>query len=133
MSTVFDLESKQGVWFEMEGGGKVQLRTINADDFKAIRKQTVKKRVDFKRIEGKAERFEYDDVNEDLQNELFWDQIIVDWENFKNGKGEEIPCTKENKTLLMTRSTKFSTFVVENLKTLTDSETEQAEKTEANL
>lgn len=133
MSTIIDLENKQGVWFEMDGGGRVQLRTINGDDFKAIKKQTTKKKVDFKRVEGKAERFEYEEVNEDLQNELFWDHIIVDWENFFDGKENSIPCNRDNKIMLMSRSMKFSTFVVDSLKTLTDSEIAQAEKTETNL
>jgi hypothetical protein len=130
--TVLEIEEKPGVWFEMEGGGRVQLRTLNADGWKAIRKQTVNKKVEFKRVGGKAERFEFEEVNDDLQNELFWDHIIMTWENFIDGQGKEIPCTKENKLLLMTRSAKFSKFVADSLKMLSDSEAATAEQTEKN-
>ena len=130
--TVFNLEEKPGAWFELEGGGRVQLRSISADDWKVIRKQTVKREVDFKRIDGKAERFEFEKVNDDLQNELFWDHVIQSWENFIDSKGEKIPCTKENKILLMSRSAKFVKFVSECLKQMADDDAAQAEALEKN-
>jgi len=131
--TTFNLDEKTGAWFDMEGGGRVQLRVIDVDDWKAIRKQTVKKKVDFKKVEGTPGRFEFEEVNEDLQNELFWDHIILAWENFFDGKGNPIPCTKENKTLLMSKSIKFSRFVADAMTTLAASETTQAEQAEKNL
>jgi hypothetical protein len=130
--TVFDLSENPGVWFDMEGGGRVQLKTLAAEDLKAIRKQSAKKRVEYKRIEGKAERFDVEDVDEDAQNQLFWDHVIMSWEKFFDSKGEPIPCTKENKVLLMQRSIKFARFVTEALRTLSEDETAQAEATEKN-
>jgi len=129
--TVFNLE-KQGVFFDMEGGGRVQLRFIDIEDWRAIRKQTIKKKVEYKRIEGKAERFDVEEVNEDLQNELFWDQSIVSWENFVDGNGKEIPCTKENKILLMSKSVKFAQFIGDCIKQMADDEKFQAEQSEKN-
>lgn len=125
--TVIDLEETTPKWFEMEGGGRVQLRTISVADFKAIQKQTVKKKVDYKRVEGMPGRFEYEAIDQDLQNELYWDAVIVGWENFTDKNGKEIPCTKENKVLLMSRSKKFLEFVVESLKTLSEDEAAQQE------
>lgn len=126
--TVIDLDAKPAKWFEMEGGGRVQLQTVSADAFKAIQKQTVKKKVDFKKIEGTPARLEYDEVNTDLQNELFWDAVIVGWENlFDKGK-KPIPCTKENKVLLMTRSAMFTKFVADSLKALSEDEVKEAEQ-----
>ena len=130
--TVIDLDEPVGKWFEMEGGGRVQLRTLTADILKAIRKQTVKKKVDFKKVEGTPVRLEYEEVNEDLQNELFWEQIIIAWENLFDGKGNEIPCTKENKILLMTRSVKFARFISDSLKTLAEDEQRELEASEKN-
>ena len=126
--TTFNLDEKPGVWFDLDGGGRVQLRSISADDWKAIRKQTVKKKVDFKKIEGTPVRLEYEEVNEDLQNELFWDKVIVGWENLFDGKNVAIPCTRANKILLMMRSTKFAKFIGECLKTLSDDEAVQEEQ-----
>jgi hypothetical protein len=130
--TVFNLDEKPGVFFDMDGGGRVQLRSIDVDDWKAIRKQTVRKKVDFKKVDGTPGRFEYEEVNEDLQNELFWDKVIVSWENFLDGKGVSIPCTKENKILLMSRSAKFAKFVGECLKQIAEDEGIQAEQAEKN-
>ena len=126
--TVIDVEEGTSAkFFEMEGGGRVQLRTISVADFKAIQKQTVKKKVDFKRVDGIAGRFEYEAVDQDLQNELYWDVVIVSWEGLTDKNGKDIPCTRENKTLLMTRSKKFLEFVVESLKTLAEDEASQEE------
>ena len=118
--TLIDIEEPISRFFEMEGGGRVQLRTISVADFKAIQKQTVKKKVDYKKVEGQAGRFEYEAVDQDLQNELYWDAVIVGWENLTDKNGKEIPCNRETKTLLMTRSKKFLDFVVESLKTLAE-------------
>lgn len=130
--TVIDTDEIIPRWFEMEGGGRVQLRTITAADFKAIQKQTVKKKVDYKRVEGAPGRFEYEVTDQDLQNELYWDAVIVAWENLTDKNGKEIPCTKEYKVLLMSRSRKFLDFVVEGLRTLADDETTQAENEQKN-
>jgi predicted transcriptional regulator len=125
--TTFNLEENPGVWFDMEGGGRVQICTMTADAMKAIRKVAVKKHVEYKRIEGKAERFEVEDVNEDLHSELFWDHVLVGWENLCDAKGNAIPCTTEAKILLLSKSVKFAAFVGECLKTLNESEAQEAE------
>jgi len=130
--TLIDIEEPTSRFFEMEGGGRVQLRTISVADFKTIQKQTVKKKVDYKKVEGQAGRFEYEAVDQDLQNELYWDAVIVGWENLTDKNGKEIPCTRENKTLLMTRSKKFLEFVVESLKTLAEDEATAQEEAEKN-
>lgn len=129
--TVFDIEDKEA-WFEMDGGGLVQLRTISDADRAEINKQTVQKKVDYARVGGKAERFEYEQVNEDLLHELTWDKVIVSWENLFDSKQREIQCTKENKLLLMSRSEKFQKFILESLKALQKDEEEEAKKSEKN-
>ena len=130
--TVFDLTGEVGKWFELEDGGRIQLKNLTADDLKEIRKQTVKKRVDFKKVDGTPGRFEYEEVDRDLENVLFWEKVIVDWENFFDAKKKPIPCTKENKLLLMGRSQKFIRVVTDFLKVLTDDDAEQAERAEKN-
>jgi len=130
--TTFNIEDKPGTWFDMEGGGRLQLRTMMLDDWKAIRKQTVKKRVDFKKVDGTPGRFEFEETDEDLQNELFWDRVIVNWEHFFDSKKKPIPCTKENKVLLMTRSAKFAKVMLESLKTLAEDQEVEAEAAEKN-
>lgn len=130
--TVLNLEGPNGVWFEMDGGGRVQLRTLSYDILKQIKKQTTRKKVEFKKVEGTPGRFEYEEVNEELQNELFWDYCIVSWENLYDSKGKEIPCTKGNRILLMTKSSQFAKFVADSLATLGEDEKIQAEAAEKN-
>jgi hypothetical protein len=130
--TIIDTEEITPRFFEMEGGGRVQLRTISVADFKAIQKQTVRKRVDYKKVDGTPGRFEFEEINQDLQNELYWDAVIIGWENLTDRRGKDIPCTKENKVLLMTRSKKFLEFVVDSLKTLSEDEAARQESEEKN-
>lgn len=120
--TIIDLEEIVPKWFLMEGGGRVQLRTLSIAEFKDIQRKTVRKKVDYKKIEGTVGRFEYEELNQDLQNELYWDAVIVGWDNLTDKSGKEIPCTKENKVLLMTHSKKFLEFVIESLKALGEEE-----------
>ena len=130
--TVFDLEEKPGVWFDMEGGGRVQLRALASDDLKRIRARTVTKQAEIAKVDGVVARVAWEETDEDLQNELFWDHCIVAWEKFSDAKGKTIPCTKANKVLLMTRSAKFARFVSEKLKVLADDDAMRAEAAEKN-
>ena len=125
--TIIDIEEEKAKWFEMDGGGRVQLRTISIQEFRDIQKKTVKKRVDFKKVEGTPARFEHEEINQDLQNELYWDASIISWEGLQDKSGKAIPCTKENKVLLMTRSKVFLEFVVDSLRQLTEDEAAEQE------
>ncbi len=121
---IWDLNDlNPGASFDMEGGGKVRLRVCAGEDFRNIRKQTLKKKVEYKN----AQRHSYEDIDEDLENKLLWDFCIVGWENFFDASGNPIPCTKENKVLLMGRSIKFSRFVLDSLNKLAEMNIEQAE------
>ena len=130
--TVINLEERKSTWFEMDGGGRVELRTLSYDALKTISKQSTRKRVDFKKVEGTPGRFEYEEVNEELQNELFWDHCILSWENLFDSKEVEIQCTKENKVLLMTKSAQFAKFISDSIETLNEDEVVQSEVAEKN-
>lgn len=130
--TVFDLEEKPGSWFEMEGGGRVQLKTLHPLTWKEIRAKSVKVVSEYQKLDGKWERFEVEKKDDDLQNSLFWDAVIIGWENLLDGKGNEIPCTAANKTLLMLTQPKFSKFIGECVDTLTKGENDRAEASEKN-
>lgn len=130
--TVFDLEEKPGVWFDMDGGGRVQLKTLNPAAWKQIRAKSVKVVSEYQKLDGKWERFEVERRDDDLQNELFWDAVIVAWEKLFDGKGAEIPCTTENKTLLMMTQPKFARFIKECSDTLAADEIARAEASEKN-
>ena len=98
-------------------------RVCAGDDFRNIRKQTLKKKVEYKN----GQRFQIEVIDEDLENQLLWDFCIIGWENFFDASGNPIPCTKENKILLMGKSIKFSRFVLDCLNKIAEIETEQSE------
>ena len=131
--TILNMEETSGAWFEMDGGGRVQLRTLTYNALKQITKQSTRKQVTFKKVEGTPGRFEYEDVDEDLKNELFWDHCIVAWENLFDSKEKAIPCNKENKILLMTRSSQFLKFITSSLEVLSKDEEDHTQAAEKNL
>ena len=114
----FDLqELNPGTFFDFgEDGGRISLRLCAGDDLRDIQKATVKKRVEFKN----GQRYEVEDVNEALRGEMLWDFSIVNWEKFFDAQGKEIPCTRENKILLMGKSPRFANFVASCLQELRD-------------
>jgi hypothetical protein len=129
---IFDLDGAQPVWFELDDGGRVQLRALTDEDWRAIRKRTTKKRTEYVRVDGVPERFEYEEVDNDLQNRLFYDHLICGWENFFDRHGQPIECTLENKLLLINSSRRFARFVTEALKTLAEADEAKAAQIEKN-
>lgn len=127
--TVFNLDNlNPGKWYEMEGGGEICLRVCAGDDYKAIRKQTVRRKVEWKM----GTRVEYDITDDEKQSELLWDFSIVDWKNIFDANKVEIPCNKENKKLLMGKSLFFSKFVSDKLSEMTEELAEVKEEEEKN-
>lgn len=114
----FDLDDlNPAVWFDLpddDDGGRVQVRTCAGGDLEQIIKETTKKRVEYKR----GQRYEYIESDDEKHQRLLWDFCIVDWENIYDAKGKKIPCTIENKLLLMKHSIPFATFVGECLEKL---------------
>jgi len=130
----FDLENlNAGNWFEMDNGGKICLRVCDGDALRNIRKKTVTKKVEYKKVDNRLERFVVEDANDDLQADMIWDYCIVNWENFFDKNKKPIPCTPENKKLLMGKSIQFAKFVSECLDKLREEiEGEKKEDPEKN-
>ncbi len=124
--TVFDLEESPGVWFEAPGGGRVQIRKPTQATLKAIQRQTDKKRVEYKRIEGRAERLEWTERDEELHSALFWDYVIMAWE------GAPYLCDREHKIRLLDQSPAFGKFLGECLAKLNADESARAEELAGN-
>lgn len=90
-----------------EGSGGVYLRLATGEILEKIRKKTTKKRVEFRR----GTRHEVEETNDSKHSELLWDYVIDDWKGLEDESGAEIPCTTENKVMLMQKSVKFSGFI----------------------
>lgn len=97
-----------------EDGASVTLRVCAGDDIRAIEKKRPGK-VEYKN----GQRFEYvpKDV-EERRNEDIWDFCLVSWKGLVNKDEEPIPCTRENKVLLMGKSVVFARFIAESLSKL---------------
>lgn len=118
-------------WFDhpQDDEARICLRVASALDLEEIRKKTVKKRVEYKR----GQRFEVDHIDEELQTELTWKLCIIDWEGLYDYEDKPIPCTDENKVLLIRNSPQFSKWVVDCLDLLNEDNVQQSESAEKNL
>jgi hypothetical protein len=129
----FEKESQTGVWFDLAGGGRVKLRTPGFSEWRKIRAATVHREPFVHMIDGKPVVLNREQIDEDSLLEMQWDESIIEWEGIFDGNGNEIPCTKEMKTALMTmRSPIFRDFYAEKMKTLMDAEEAAVEASEKN-
>lgn len=129
----FEKESQTGVWFDLAGGGRVKLRTPGFSEWRKIRAATVRREPFVHMVDGKPVVLTREQIDEDSMIEMQWDESIVSWEGLLDGNGNEIPCTKEMKTALMTmRSPAFRDFYNEKMKILMDAEEAATEASEKN-
>lgn len=128
----FDLTNlNPGTWFEMEGGGRVCLRICDGDALRSIRKQTLKKTTEFKKIDNLMQRFTVESVDEQRQEEMIWDYCIVAWEGLFDTESRPLVCDKATKLKLVNGSVFFAKFVgecLDNLRKQLEVESVDAEK-----
>lgn len=150
----FDLSSEQqGEWFSFfrsevkengevtyldpeEGAGKVCLRIADPIVVEQIQAQTRKKHAEFvpNPRTRQMERVVYYDQTpqqEKKERELIWDHAIVDWKDILDTKGNQIPCTLENKLKLM-GNPQFARFVGRCLQIITGANQQQSSVIEKN-
>lgn len=130
-----DLEKlNPGTWFDLTGGGRICLRVCSGDDYRAIIDQAVRRKseVVFDPKTGKPHRLISDETDERKLSELLWDFCIVDWAYIVDANGQQIPCNKEMKLLLMGRSPDFFSMVSGHLHKLRSVERQEAEDLEKN-
>src|SRR6056297_1159072 len=109
-----------GIWFRFDENdpesGEVAIRPLNPAKREAIRKKAVKKRVEYKH----GQRFEVEDVNDDLSSELLWDYSITGWNDLVDDDGKPIACTSENKVFLMKNHVGFARFIGDKMERLAE-------------
>ena len=106
---IFDLENlNPGTWFDLPDGGRICLRILSLETALSISEA--------------GQRFEVEDVNENKNLELTWDNIILEWEGIKTADGKPLPCTAEMKAKLMRGSPSFAKIVRDNLNHLNELE-----------
>ncbi len=124
----FNLEElNPGTWFPFEGDARACVRACAGDDLREIRRQCVKRKVEYRN----GQRLVYEEIDEDLQSQLLWDFCIIGWEGFVDQNGKDIPCNSEFKKILMGKSIKFSAFIgecMEKINALNKIQAEEAAK-----
>ena len=93
----------------------VELRICAGEDLDRIHKQTRKTKREYKM----GVRYTYEDINHDLEAELMNDFTITAW-HIVTPDGKEIPCTYENKQLMMKGSVEFASWVTRCLQKLNE-------------
>jgi len=130
--TVFDIEEKEGTWFDMEGGGRVKLRPVGVEKYLHIVSVTTKQLPFVHEVNGKTEVLTYEKHDQELYIRMINDEIIMEWENLFDKNEKPIPCTLDNKVLLKVKSKVFREFVDEKVSLLEKAEAKQAEALEKN-
>jgi hypothetical protein len=109
-----------GIWFRFDENdpesGEVAIRPLNPAKREEIRKKAVKKRVEYKH----GQRFEVEDVNDDLFSELLWDYSITGWSDLVDDDGKPIECNSENKVFLMKNHVGFARFIGDKMERLAE-------------
>lgn len=134
MATKFSMgDPNPGVWFRFDENdpesGEISIRQANLEQLKLIRRKAIKDRVEYKH----GQRFEVQDINDDLFSELLWDYSIVDWSGLVDDNGNQIECTTENKAFLMRNHIGFARFVGEKLEAVAEIHASKVEAENENL
>lgn len=111
-----------------EAEGYITLRILPNETRDEIRAKAVKKRAEYR----KGQRYEIIDLDEDLFAEAVWDYSIQDWGGVYDESGAEIPCTRENKIMLMNKSPVFARIYEDRLKVLRELLEDHAKASEKN-
>ena len=110
----------------------VVFRVMADADLRRLKNKCAKERVEYRRVgKGPVQRFEYLEIDEDAMSEEINDFCIVDW-HLLDTDGNEIPCTRENKCLLMDYDPKFSTWAAECLEKIREDEEKKRREEEKN-
>lgn len=113
--TRFDLPGNEGEFVELKALSDEENREVfKLSGIKFVKKQLHNK-VD-RKIEIVRDLDDDDEKQKKYSDEVN-DRCIVDWLLF-DPDGNKIPCTRENKITLMTKSPKFAAFVSEKLEEL---------------
>ncbi len=93
----------EGVWFDFRDDCRIQLRYLSPLMLRTLKREATRKRFVGEQV--------VEDFDEELFNRKLSEEIICDWTGFFDEKGETVPCTPENRRLLMDNWTELNLFV----------------------
>lgn len=121
---IFDIEENPGIWLDFPGGGRVQLRNPSVQDMLEIRKVCTDNKPFLQ--DGRVYNHEVMDMVRHF--ELYYDKAIIDWDGFFDKKSQPIPCTTQNKLILVhLAASGFKSFVDKVLEDLAKADAQKVE------
>jgi|WetSurMetagenome_2_1015567.scaffolds.fasta_scaffold232827_2 hypothetical protein len=111
--------------------GWIELRQCSGDELTKITKQTRKKKETYRTVDHRPQRFEYEAIDNELENRLVWDYCITDW-FLPEKSGRKIECNADNKVMMMTQSPTFMSLYAKFMGQLTKTEPETKDDEEKN-
>lgn len=96
-------DTKESVWFDFREDCQVQIQYLSPRILRVLKREATRKEF----VGGQL----VEDFDEELFNKRLAEEIISDWTGFCDERGETIPCTPENRRLLMDNWTEFNLFV----------------------
>jgi len=126
------LTKKNEAWVEYENEKvrcKFKLRALDRRAIQELRKKAIKK----KYIATPAGRQVVEDVDDELFDSLVFDYIIVDWEDIIDDEGKKLPCTKENKLMVVNSVPNLSNWLLDEAMALFETLSRQKEEELKNL
>lgn len=116
-------------WFDHPTeNGRIQVRALSVEELQKINKKTTRTKIEYRR----GQRFEVEIVDQEENQNLTWDYCITDWENILDQDENPMPCTLENKKLLMRKAPKFAGWVTDCLNQLGEDNSQRQEEAEKN-
>ncbi len=112
-------DEKEGVWFDFRDGCRVQIRNLSPRMLRSLKREATRKSFIGEQV--------VEDFDEELFNKRLAEEIIGDWTGFCDDMGEPIPCTPQNRSLLMDNWTDLNLFVQKSSVNLDDNFQKQAE------
>jgi len=112
----------------------VELRPLSREDLREMRKRAVIRKTEYYKPDSsdiQPYRYETETVDEDCIFEMMWEKQIIDW-NIVDPEENKIPCTKENKLLMINQCREFSEWVSGCLLQLSSDEKKKKEDSEKN-
>ncbi len=114
-----------------EPAGYVELRVANQAALDDINETATKKKAEVRPNPAAGKRLEriaYVETDERMFMTMLWDYCIVSWAGVEDEKGAPVPCTAENKYMLMVNSKQFKDFISKCLDELNGIEAAEAEE-----
>lgn len=99
------MKPSEGCWFDFKDDLKIKIKPLT---------KALSRRISRLCTEKKYKKGGYHDVvDDDKMDKLLSKELVVDWKNFQDNSGKDIPCTPDNVTALLDNWQELSVFVNE--------------------